>query len=374
METLETQRGGAAAGGGTYPVHRRGLAYTGAALAALYFMDRDRETTARPVTTRIDNRRPPTGRGREADRPRDIPARGWKDIAWRVYRQIGCDNIDLIAAGVAFYTLLALFPAIAALVSIYGLVADRATVLEHTDKLAGFLPQGAVDLISGQMEAIASQPQGALGLGFVLGLGLSIWGANKAMKSMLSALNVAYDETEKRGMIALNAVSIAFTLGAIVLVLVALGVIIAIPIVMRAMGISGGAGLAVELLRWPILLIVALAGMATLYRYGPSRTEAKWRWITPGGAVAAVLWIAASVLFSWYVTNFGSYNETYGSLGAVIVFMTWVWLSAMTLLIGAELNAEAERQTTRDSTVGPPRPMGQRGAHAADTLGEPAGT
>jgi membrane protein len=309
-------------------------------------------------------------RGRHADSPTEIPAPGWKDILWRTYEEFGNDRVMSVAAGVTFYALLALFPAIAALVSIYGLFADPSTIEGHLSALSGVLPGGAMDIISEQVKRIASQGGGTLGFSFIIGLAISLWSANAGMKAIIDALNIVYEEEEKRSFIALNAQSLAFTLGAIVFVLLALGGIVVMPIVLDFVGLGSTAETLISLARWPILLLVVVTGLAVIYRYGPSRDKAEWKWVTSGGLLAAVLWLVVSILFSWYVSNFGSYNETYGSLGAVIGFMTWIWISTIVVLLGAELNAEIEHQTSKDSTEGAHQPMGTRGATMADTLGE----
>ncbi|MBQ0824813.1 YihY/virulence factor BrkB family protein [Microvirga terrae] len=309
------------------------------------------------------------GRGRSADTPTEIPAQGWKDILWRTYEEFNKDRIMSVAAGVTYYALLALFPAIAALVSIYGLFADPATIQDHLNTLSGVLPSGALDIIREQVTRIASKGGGALGFGFIFGLGLSLWSANAGMKAIFDALNIVYGEDEKRSFVKLNLLSLSFTLGAIVFILVALTGIIILPILLNFIGLGSGAEWLVSLARWPILLIGVVLGLSLIYRFGPSRDKAEWRWVTPGGIIAAVLWLAVSMLFSWYVANFGSYNETYGSLGAVIGFMTWIWLSTIVVLLGAEINSEMEHQTAKDTTEGSDQPMGVRGARMADTIG-----
>jgi membrane protein len=309
------------------------------------------------------------GRGREANTPTEIPALGWKDIAWRLYEEFGEDRVMSVAAGVTYYALLALFPGIAALVSIYGLFADPATIQDHLNTLSGVLPGGALDVIREQVTRIASQGGGTLGLSFVIGLAVSLWSANAGMKAVFDALNIVYDEEEKRSFVHLNLWSLAFTLGAIAFIIIAIGGIVVLPILLDFVGLGSGMEWLLAIVRWPILLAVVVGGLAVLYRYGPSREKAEWKWVTPGGIVAAVLWLVASMLFSWYVSNFGSYNETYGSLGAVIGFMTWIWLSSIVVLIGAEINAEIEHQTAKDTTEGPSKPMGTRGAQMADNIG-----
>ena len=310
------------------------------------------------------------GRGRHADTPTDIPAKGWKDVLWRTYEQIGKDRVLAVAAGVTFYALLALFPAIGALVSIYGLFSDPSSIQQHVEALGGVMPDGATEIIGEQIARISSQGGGALSFGFIFGLAISLWSANAGMKAIFDALNIVYDEEEKRSFIKLNLQSLAFTLGAILFLIAAITGIVVLPILLDYVGQGESAEWLIRIGRWPVLLVVVVFGLALLYRFGPSRDKPEWKWVTPGGIVAAVLWLAGSMVFSWYVANFGSYNETYGSLGAVIGFMTWIWLSTIIVLVGAEINAEMEHQTAHDTTEGAHEPMGVRGATMADTIGE----
>ena len=307
--------------------------------------------------------------GRFATTPSEIPARGWRDILWRWYERINNDRILAIAAGVTFYVLLAIFPGIAALVSIYGLFADPGIIAKHLDDVSNVLPAGAIDLLREELTRLTSQPQAALGLTFLVGLAISLWSANAGMKALIDALNVAYAEREKRGLITLNLLSFAFTIGGIFALMIGLGAVVVLPLILGFLGFARQTEWIVAIAKWPVLLIGVGFGISVLYRYGPSRNQAKWRWITWGSAFATIGWLAVSVLFSWYAANFGSYDKTYGSLGAVIGFMTWIWLSVTVILLGAELDAEMEHQTFCDSTVGPPKPMGQRGAVMADTKG-----
>ncbi len=309
------------------------------------------------------------GRGRSATAPSDVPPRGWKDILLRIWKNIGKDRVIVVAAGVTFYSILAVFPAIAALVALYGLFADPATITSHLDSIAGVMPGGAIEVIRDQVTRVASQGRTTLGATFVVSLLVSLWSANAGMKSLFDALNLVYNETEKRGFFKLNLVSLTFTILAILFVLVAIGAMIVVPIVLDFLGLGGATEMLVKIARWPALFIVVTLALAVLYRYGPSREKAQWRWITWGSVVAAIAWLGVSILFSWYAENFGSYNKTYGSLGAIIAFMFWIWLSIIVVLIGGELNAETEHQTVRDSTIGGPKPMGQRGATMADTVG-----
>lgn len=289
------------------------------------------------------------GRGKGAASPADIPPRGWRDVVLRVWHNLNQDRLLLVAAGVTFYSLLALFPAIAALVSIYGLVADPNTISEQVASLSGFLPGGAVDIIGAQVRRLASHGTGSLGFAFVTGLVVSLWSANAGVKSMFDGLNVAYDTDEQRSFLALNAQSLLFTLGLIAFAIVATTGIVAAPILLQETGLGRSAGLLVGIGRWPVLFVVIVLALAVLYRFGPSRPRPKWRWVTWGSAIAAVVWIVGSMLFSWYVANFGSYDKTYGSLGAAIGFMTWMWLSIAIVLIGAEINAATEHQAARNT-------------------------
>jgi membrane protein len=309
------------------------------------------------------------GRGRRAVSPLDIPLAGWKDIAWRVYAEFNNDRLLAVAAGVVFYGLLALFPAVTALVSSYALFADASTVGKHLAFAAALMPAGAFGIVEEQISRIAQGGGGQLSSAFVIGLLLAIWSANAGMKAMIDALNVIYGETEKRSFIRLNLISLAMTLGGLVFVLLAIGTVIVLPLVFAWLGIEGYAEWAIALLRWPAIMLVIALGLAVLYRFGPSREKAQWRWLSVGAAVAMLLWIAGSALFSWYLSNFADYNATYGSLGAGIGLMMWLWLTSIAILIGAEINAEIEHQTARDTTTGRARPLGARGAAMADTVG-----
>ncbi|NNM73674.1 YihY/virulence factor BrkB family protein [Enterovirga aerilata] len=308
-------------------------------------------------------------RGRTAAQPQEIPPRGWWDIMWRVYEEIGDDRILAVAAGVTFYGLLALFPAIGAFVSLYGLVADPATISEHLNALSGFLPGGALDVVGEQIKRITTGNDTALGFAFFSGLAISVWSANAGMKAVFDALNVAYEEKEKRSFIALNLTSLAFTFGAIVFLVIAMSGVVVVPVLLKFIGLGAVADWVVWIGRWPALLLVTMVWLAVLYRYGPSRDRARWSWLAPGSILAAAGWMIFSMIFSWYVGSFGNYNETYGSLGAVVGFMTWMWLSVTIILVGAELNAETEHQTAHDTTEGPHEPLGARGAEMADTVG-----
>ena len=308
--------------------------------------------------------------GRDAVQPRDIPAKGWRQIALRVKQELSKDNVSIVAAGIAFYGLLAIFPAIAALVSIYGLVANPADIENHLSALSSVMPAQAWDILNQQLGKVASGATGRLTFGFLLSLGLALWSATAGVKTLMTALNITYDEEETRGFIKFNALALLMTLGAILFTIVAIGLVIVLPALFAAIGLGSTVESILSILRWPLLALAVIAILAVVYRYAPDRDQPKWRWVTWGSAVATVLWILASVLFSFYVSNFGSYNETYGSLGAVVILLMWFYISAYVVLLGAELNAEMERQTAADSTKGPEKPMGKRGAYAADTLAD----
>lgn len=312
------------------------------------------------------------GYGHSAARPGEIPARGWKEILGRVWQQLGADNISIVSAGVAFYALLAVFPAIAAAVTIYGLFAEPQTVQQQLGSVAHMLPQEAQSVLTGQLTAVTQAEEAALGFGALFALLFALWSASAGVRTMMDALNVAYEEREKRSLLKYYSAALILTLGGIVFAILMLALVAVLPPLLKLLPIPGGAELWIKLLRWPLIAVVLMLGLAVLYRYGPSRNKAQWRWVSWGAASAAVLWLIASALFSVYVGNFGSYNETYGSLGAVIVLMMWLYISAYVVLAGAELNSEMERQTAHDTTRTTPRPMGRRGAVVADTVAAPA--
>jgi membrane protein len=288
------------------------------------------------------------GRGRHATSPWQIPWRGWKDILWRTYERIGEDRLLAVAAGVVFYGLLALFPAVTAMVSLYGLFAKASTISEHLSAAAGLLPESAMSIVRDQVDRLAAKGDAKLGFGFVIGLAVALWSANSGMKAILDALNVVYEEKEKRGFIKLNLVSLCFTLAAIASFLLALGAVVIMPIALNYLGLHAMTDFLLRGLRWPLLLALIIIGLAVLYRFGPSRREPRWQWISVGSVVAALAWLAASALLSWYLAHFANYDATYGSLGAAIGLMMWMWITSIVILFGAELNSEIEHQTARD--------------------------
>jgi membrane protein len=312
------------------------------------------------------------GRGRQAEQPQQIPPKGWKDIAKRTAKEVKADQVPLLSAGVAFYALLALFPAIIAGVSIYGLVADPASVRDQIAQLTKVLSPETADLVGQQLVQVTSGAGGALGLATVVGILTALWSASSGMKALITGVNLAYDETETRKFVKLRGLALLLTLGAMVLVGVALATIVGyppiadtLPTVLRWL---------VAILRFVILGGLLVVGLAVLYRYAPDRDQPRWSWVSWGSGIAALLWVLATIGFAIYANFFGNYNKTYGALAGVIILMFWLFLSALVVLVGAELNTEMELQTAKDTTAGPTRPMGDRDAHAADHVAESPAT
>ncbi len=310
------------------------------------------------------------GRGRKAARPGEIPTPGWRDVALRVKDQLSKDNISLVAAGVAFYSVLALFPALAALISIYGLVAEPGQVQEHMDSLSALLPREAYSIIREQFVALASDRGSELNFGVLGGLLLALWSASAGMKALITSLNIAYDEEERRGFLRFTGLALGLTVGAIVFIILALGLITVLPSLLDVMGLGQFGRGFFSLARWPLLACFVLVGLSMLYHFAPCRDPARWQWVSWGAGIATLLWTLGSIAFSIYVDHFGNYNKMYGSLGAVVALFMWFFVTGFIVMLGAEINSELERQTTKDTTVGPSQPMGQRDAHAADTLGK----
>ena len=311
-------------------------------------------------------------RGRTAKSPGEIPRRGWWDIVMRTKDDVSRNNLSLIAAGAAFYGFLAIPSAITALVSLYGLMFDPRGVQRQVEAMRGLLPDEAIRLISEQLQTLASHSNSTLGAGLVMSLALALWSARSGISSMITALNIVYGEAEKRGYVRLQLVALGLTVGAVLSVLVALALIAVLPAVLNLAPLGGVGKTIAALIRWPILIALVIVALAAIYRLAPSREEPKWRWVSWGAVTATVLWIVASALFSIYVGRFATYDKSYGSLGAVVVLLMWLYLSAFVVLFGAQLNAEIEHQTARDSTTGSWRPLGRRGALMADTVGPQA--
>ncbi|MDY8109573.1 YihY/virulence factor BrkB family protein [Fulvimarina sp. 2208YS6-2-32] len=310
------------------------------------------------------------GRGRDAEGPLDIPWKGWKDIALRLYASFFEDRVMLIAAGATFYLLLALFPAFAVFVSLYGFVSDPSSISEHIAFIGQFLPQAGTELLQSQLATLAKQDPASLSVGFLTGFVFAMWSANNGIKTLFEAMNVAYGEVESRSFLKLNAVAFCFTISMIIVGIVLIIAIGIVPAVMAILGLQTFTETFIAALRWPVVFLVIVAAIAAIYRYGPSRSRAEWKWVFGGAFLTAFVWLGASIGFSWYLQNFANYNATYGSLGAVIGFMMWVWVSSVIFIIGAEVNAEMEHQTAHDTTGDPKQPLGERGARVADTLGK----
>jgi membrane protein len=298
-----------------------------------------------------------------------MPAEGWLDVLKRSWREMGKDNLSLIAAGVAFYAFTAMVPLLGAVVLTYGLVAEPASVVRHFQELSQMLPGEAAKLIGEQLMNVVNTAGSKKGLSLILALALAFWGATKASGAIVTALNITYEEEETRGFIKRTLINLAMVLGAVLVVGVAMVAITVFAHLDRFLPGAPGALLFLgRLVSWVLLAAIGAAAVATLYRYAPDRDAAKWRWLTPGSAFAAIGWGVLTAGFGIYVANFGNYNATYGSLGAVVVLLTWLYLSALVLLLGAEMNAELEHQTARDTTSGPERPLGQRNAEMADRV------
>jgi membrane protein len=338
-----------------------------AAMAAFWRRRRKPDQSPTPTPEDFDAAEP--HRGRSANFPWRIPPRGWKDILWRTYNEYGRSRLPSLAGGVTFYLLLATFPAIAAFVSLYGLFFDVDAVEKQFLHLSAIFPSDAVNLIGDQMVRVAAQQHGALGAAFVVSAAVSVWSANAGMKALFDGVNVAYNETEKRPYLPRTVLTYAATLTAVLFTVSITAVALAVPVAFHDLGLHHLADWW-KPLRWVVMLVMATLGFALVYRFGPSRAPARWRWLICGALFAAVTWMAGSLGFSWYLDTFTHLGVTYGSLGAMIGFMLWVWLSVMIVLLGAELNSEIEHQTACDTTTGKPAPMGERGAVMADAVGE----
>jgi membrane protein len=307
-------------------------------------------------------------RGRHARKPSEVPRRGWWEILGRTRQQLKEDNLTIVAAGVAFYGFVAVVPALAATIGIYALFAQPEDLTRHFDLVAQVVPGEVMPILREQLSRIAANERAA-SISTIVGLLIALYSSAKATKAIMIGLNIAYDEPEKRGFFRLNATALALTLGAIAGWIAAIGLIAVLPSVLRWIGLGDSSSALLELLRWPVLLLLFMSALSVLYRVAPSRNAARWSWLSWGAGCATLLWAGGSVLFSVYVSNYGNYNQTYGSLGAIVVFLLWLFLTAYVVLLGAELNSEMERQTAHDTTKGAPQPIGARQAYAADTLG-----
>lgn len=315
------------------------------------------------MVTRADSEVASSDRGRSADRPTQIPAPGWKDILFRTWKESSTDNVGIVAAGVAFYGFLALVPMLGAIVLTYGLFASPETVLRHAQSLTSMVPGEAAQLIGNQLMNVVGTSGGKKGLGLLVALGIALWGARNAAGSIITALNIAYEEEEKRGFVKTTLMALAMTVGAVLMAGLGGLAMAVLGFLERLFPNLGPFGAAFwKVLAYALLAAVAAAAAATLFRYGPSRYRAKWVWLSPGSILFAVGWIVLTLGFGFYVSNFGNYGATYGSLSAIIVLLTWMYLSSYLLLFAAELNSEIEHQTAKDTTKGVESPLGTRGA------------
>lgn len=305
--------------------------------------------------------------GADADSPREIPPRGWFQVVKRAWAEAKADQVPLLAAGVAFYSFLALFPAMIALVSLYGLVADPQQVERQVESFSSALPDDAAQLLTTSLQGIVERPQGALGLGLLVSLALAVYSASGGTGNLITAINTAYDEEETRGFVKRKLLAFGLTIGAVVFVLVALALVAVLPAVLSFVDLGPVVELLIGAARWVLLLVAVALALAVLYRWAPDRDAPKFAWVSTGALVATVLWLVGSFLFSLYVNRFGSYGETYGALAGVVVLLLWLWLTCYIVLLGAEINAEAEGQTAADTTKGEARPMGERDAVKADS-------
>lgn len=306
--------------------------------------------------------------GNDSDNPTEIPYKGWTQIAWRVWDKIDEHNIWLVAAGVAFFAIMAVFPTLIAIISIYGLVSDPITVETQLNALGGVLPGEVKTLMSDQLTTIVSATRGSLSIGVATSLLFALWTISTGVSYLITALNIVYGQQEGRSFIRLRIVSLKLTGFIIFGALISLTTIAALPAILAFAGLGNLSETILRYSRWPLLGVGTVFFLAVIYRYAPNRCDSKWRWVSVGSVLATVFWLLASALFSFYVSNFGNYNEIYGSLATPIVMMTWLYLSSFLLLIGATINAETEQQTTQDSTIGRDKPMGERGAYVADTV------
>ena len=311
-------------------------------------------------------------RGRSAETPTELPALGWKDIAFRVKDEIAADRVSLIAAGVAFYGLLALFPAVTALIAISGLLIEPNQIVDQLESLSGLMPEEVIKIVTAQATAVAGSREGGLGLAAILGVLVALYSASKGMASLIEGINIAYDEKEKRGFVRLKLVTFALTVFLMIGLLIALMATLGLPAIVTILEFGVLFEVLMSVGLWAGLFCLTVFGLSVLYRYAPSRDEPEWKWASPGAVFACIIWVIASAGFAFYVGNFGSYNESFWTLAGVIVLLMWFWISAFIILLGAELNAEMEAQTRADTTKGPNKPMGSRDAVKADTLGEAA--
>ena len=314
----------------------------------------------------MSNRESATPEGRAATRPSQLRLADWKAVLLRVFDNLGYHNIYLVAAGTGFFGIFAIFPALAALIGIYGLVSDPEAIMDQMRLLGRFLPEDAYRLLAEQVAEILSADRQALSLASLVATGLALWSARTGVGALIDGVNITYSERNERGFFAWYLVSFLMTLVFVAVVLCAVVAIVIVPAALQTMRLGTQAEWVVSMIRWPVVIAAVMLGLGILYRYGPQRSEARLPWITWGSVAATALWLLGSVAFSWYVSRFGDFNATYGSLGAIVGLMLWFYVGSYAILLGAELNAEMEHQTARDTTTGPEKPLGRRGAYVAD--------
>jgi len=302
----------------------------------------------------------------EATSPLRFTLRDNWHVTKRLFREVGRDNVSIIAAGVGFFSMLAIFPLITACLSIYGYFADPTDVYAPLQIFAELLPPQAWKIISTQVKSVGNAPTANLGLGIAISLMIALWSAGAGIRAMMRAMNVAYGEDEKRNIAMFYALAVSMTVSVTVFMWAALAVIIGVPAALTLLNLEGITATVTRFLPWVILISMFAFATCILYQYGPSRRPAKLRWVLPGVIFATLSWLLISYGFSRFVAEFGSYNKMYGGLSAVIILLIWFWLTAFVVIVGAELNAELERHTLADTTRGPCRPIGERGAAMAD--------
>jgi membrane protein len=307
--------------------------------------------------------------GREATKPVQIPRNAWWQITKRVWVELSRDRVSIIAAGVAFYLMLAMVPTIGSVIAVYSMVSDPADVSEQLENLSGLVPPDGLALIDKELNQLVNR-EAVAGWGLAISLAITLWGASKAMDAMITALNIAYGEPDSRNFVQRKLVGLGLTLTAVLFFVFVILLIAGLPALLAATGLDSETENILFFLRWPALLFAALVGMAILYRYGPARENARWQWISTGSVIAAMIWVLASAALTWYAANFGDFSKSYGSLGAVILLLLWFYLSGFIVILGAEINAATELQTATDTSTGSPLPMGKRGAFVADHVAE----
>jgi membrane protein len=305
--------------------------------------------------------------GGKAERPTEIPARGWTQVAKRGWKEAKADQVPLLAAGVAFYAFLAIFPALIAIVSIYGLFADPSTIANQLNSMTAALPDEAAQLITDQVTALSSRRQ-TLGISLILAILIALWSASAGTSNLLTAISVAYDEEEKRGFVKKRLMSLGLTLAAIVFMVIILGLVAVLPPLLKAAFGTGALRWVLQILGWLVMVVLVAIGLAILYRLGPDRDAPRMRWVSVGAVVATLVWLIASIGFSIYTSTFGNYAKTYGVFAGVVVLLFWLWFTMYAILLGAEINAESEQQTIADTTKGEEEPLGERGAVKADSI------